>query len=129
MLYIGSTALPLRQRVGQHVRMARRWFAGGSEFCAAYDIVKDGRGTFQFDVLEYLYHCTIRDLRQAEQRHYLEACNAQQLTVINKCRPSRPEEVALNSKKYSSVGVPCPYCGKVLTSCNLYRHEELLHGG
>ena len=123
-LYIGSTCVLLRDRVNHHLKLAQRWLAGKADFCAAYEIVKEGRGTFQIDVLEYLHHCTMRELRQAEQRHYQEACWNPDFTVLNRQRPCKPGVVL----RYSAVRVPCPHCSKIISRCNLYKHIKVIHG-
>ena len=115
-VYIGSTRKPLKHRVSQHLQLARRPTSKGH--CASYDIVKGGLGSFEVQVLQQLQGCTTKELRQAEQQHFLNACWTPGLTVLNCNRPcasvylARPT-CAHQSLQYSLHGLEGGHLGLV----------------
>ena len=74
--------------------------------------------------MEYLYHCTVPELRRAEGRRVKEALADSELTVLNCHNPITRNATARIGTLETA---PCPHCGAELTRINLYRHVRNLH--
>ena len=110
-IYIGSTVLPLSERLENHELIFQEWFSSEfvSSYCTSFEILK--YGDYEIELIEK-YPCdTYKELCKREGEHQIK-------NYIN-CVNTKIEGVSVCSKKIRTSGIFICYCGEKIN--NKYR--------
>ena len=113
-VYVGSTRLTLRQRMGQHRLNLRKWQRSRYHFVSVFDVL-DHLGA----EIHLLEEGPFKDKQHMRER---EAHYIQSLPSVNKCMPGRSQ--VESCRICHARMVMCPTCGKRVSSGNRLRHNR-----
>lgn len=83
-VYVGSTILPLPQRLSRHKNCYKMYLDGKFKYITSYEIIKNGN--FKIELLES-YPCNTKKELTDRERHWIDTTNC-----INKVLPGRTKK-------------------------------------